>query len=288
MSRTVYLNGEFLPEEQAKLPIFDRGLLFADAVYEGLGVLDGQVVDFLAHMRRLRRSLGELKIPEPMTQDQIFAALMRLIAENGLSEGFIYFHITRGTADRDYIYPAGLAPNVFAFTQPQDGHWADRAPQPVSMASTPDLRWARRDIKTSNLLGQVLAKTAAKAAGADEALMLDREGYVTEGGSVSFFVVKDGAIVARPVTNDILHGITRQSMLAVAGAEGLRIEHRRITLDEVLAADEAFITGASSWVEPVGSVDGRPIGDGQPGPVTLKLRADYLKRIRANFYRPGA
>lgn len=288
MGRIVYLNGDFLPEDQARLPIFDRGLLFADAVYEGLGVLDGQVVDFLAHMRRLRRSLGELAMPEPLTQDQIFAMLMRLIAENRLDEGFIYFHITRGTADRDYIYPAGLKPNVFAFTQPQDGHWADRAPVPVSMASTPDLRWARRDIKTSNLLGQVLAKTAAKAAGADEALMLDPQGFVTEGGSVSFFIVKDGALIARPVSNDILHGITRQSMLAVAEAEGLRIDHRRITLDEVYAADEAFITGASSWVEPVGQVDGRPIGDGKPGPITLALRADYLSRVRAGFYKPGA
>jgi D-alanine transaminase len=287
MSRVVYLNGAFLAEAEAKLPIFDRGLLFADAVYEGLGVLDGQVVDFLAHMARLRRSLGELAIPEPMSQDEIFAVLMRLIAENSLDEGFLYFHVTRGTADRDYLYPAGLTPNVFAFTQPQGDERADDAPQPISMVSTPDLRWARRDIKTSNLLGQVLAKTAAHKAGATEALMIDPEGFVTEGGAVSFFIVAGGAIVARPVSNDILHGITRQSMLAVAEARGMRVEARRITLAEVYAADEAFVTGASSWVQPVGLIDGRPIGDRRPGQVTLDLRADYLRRVRAGFYRPS-
>lgn len=287
MTRIVYLNGAFLPEADAKLPIFDRGLLFADAVYEGLGVLDGQVVDFLAHMGRLRRSLGELEIPEPMTRDQIFAVLIRLIAENRIDEGFLYFHVTRGAADRDYLYPDGLTPNVFAFTQPQGHQRADASPRAVSMASTADLRWARRDIKTSNLLGQVLAKTAADRAGAYEALMIDRDGFVTEGGATSFFIVASGAIVARPVSNDILHGITRQAMLAVAAAEGMAVEHRRITLDEALAADEAFITGASSWVEPVGRIDGQPIGDGAPGPVTLRLRAEYLKQVRAGFYRPA-
>ena len=287
MTRIVYLNGAFIPESEAKLPIFDRGLLFADAVYEGLGVLDGEVVDFLAHMGRLRRSLAELDIPAPMSEDEIFAVLMRLIAENGIDEGFLYFHVTRGTADRDYLYPQGLRPNVFGFTQPQTHQRADDAPHAVAMASTPDLRWARRDIKTSNLLGQVLAKTAAHHAGAYEALMIDPQGHVTEGGATSFFIVKDGAIVARPVTNDILHGITRQAILAVAEFEGLAVEHRRIALDEVYAAGEAFITGASSWVVPVGSVDGRVIGDGVPGPVTLRLRGEYLKRVRAGFYRPG-
>ncbi len=286
MNRTVYINGAFLPEDQATVPIFDRGLLFADAVYEGLGVLDGQIIDFLRHMRRLRRSLGELVIPEPLGQEDFFAILMELIRRNGIGEGFLYLHVTRGVADRDYLYPEGLKPTVFALTQESHGA-ADAPPQGITMQSTPDLRWQRRDIKTSNLLGQVLAKRAADAAGADEALMVGPDGFVTEGGATSFFIVKDRSIIARPVTNEILHGVTRQSMLAVAQAEDLRIQERRITLAEACEADEAFLTGASSYVEPVISIDGRKIGGGTPGDVTLKLRTHYLNAVRGSFYRPG-
>ncbi len=286
MSRTVYINGEFVPEQRASVPIFDRGLLFADAVYEGLGVLDGQIIDFLRHMRRLRRSLGELAIPEPLGQDDLFAVLMELIRRNKIEEGFLYLHVTRGVADRDYLYPEGLKPTVFAFTQ--EGHGsADAAPDGIALHSTPDLRWQRRDIKTSNLLGQVLAKRAADAAGADEALMVGPDDFITEGGATSFFIVKDRSIIARPVTNEILHGITRQSMLAVAKIESLRIQERRITLDEAYQADEAFLTGASSYVEPVVSIDDRQIGEGVPGEITGKLRTHYLQAMRASFYTPG-
>lgn len=286
MNRTVYINGFFKPEHEANVSIFDRGLLFADAVYEGLGILDGEIIDFLRHMRRLRRSLGELSIPEPLGQDEIFEMLMELIRQNAVAEGFLYLHITRGVADRDYLYPADLKPTVFAFTQESHG-LADNPAKGLSMKSTPDLRWQRRDIKTSNLLGQVLAKRAADEAGTDEALMIGPDGFITEGGATSFFIVKDNAIIARPVTNEILHGITRQSMLAVANEEGLRIEERRITLDEAYEADEAFLTGASSYVEPVLAVDEHKIGDGEPGEVTLKLRKEYLKSVRKSFYRPG-
>ena len=285
MTRTVYINGAFVPEGEASVSIFDRGLLFSDAVYEGLGVLDGEIIDFLRHMRRLSRSLGELAIPEPMCQDELFRVLMELVQRNGIAEGFLYLHITRGVADRDYLYPADLQPTIFAFTQESHGS-ADDAPHGLSVKSTPDLRWQRRDIKTSNLLGQVLAKRAADEAGADEALMIAADGYVTEGGATSFFIVKNKAIIARPVTNEILHGITRQSMLAVAKEEGLHIEERRITLDEAYAADEAFLTGASSYVEPVVEVDGRKIGPGKPGNITLKLRQEYLAAVRRSFYRP--
>lgn len=287
MGRTVYLNGNFVAEADASLPIFDRGLLFADAVYEGLGVLDGQIIDFVHHMARLRRSLGELKIPEPMQQDQFFAVLMDLIDRNGIDEGFLYLQITRGAHDRDYLYPDGLKPNVFAFTQPQHHQRADDPPQPISMQSSPDLRWARRDIKTTNLLGQVLAKQVAREAGADEALLIDREGFVTEGGATSFFIVKGGVLHIRPLTNEILSGITRKTMLRVATEGGLPINEGRFTIEDVFDADEAFQTGASSYVEPIGQVDGRRIGDGQPGGFTLKLREAYLAAVRASFYQPG-
>lgn len=286
VGRTVYLAGDFVVEADAKVSVFDRGLLFADSVYEGLGVLDGRIIEFAAHMARLRRSLGELFIPEPMSQDGFFAVLMALVERNQVKEGFLYLHITRGTADRDYLYAPDMTPTVFAFSQDQVQQPADLPPRAIRLQSAPDLRWARRDIKTSNLLGQVMAKQAARLAGADKALMVGADGFVTEGGATSFFTVKDGVIVARPVSNEILHGITRQSMLKIAEAEGLRIEIRKITLDETYAADEAFLTGASSYVEPVGTIDGHTIGNGQPGPVTVKLRTEYLRFARSTFYEP--
>ncbi len=283
MSRTIWLNGQYMPEEDAKLPIFDRGLLFADAVYEGFGVLDGQIIDFPYHMQRLNRSLNELEMQQPMNEDALFDGLMGLIARNGVQEAFLYLHITRGAHDRDYLYPDGLTANVFAFTQPLHGGLAADAPQPLRLASAPDIRWARRDIKTSNLLGQVLAKEVARKAGADEALMIAPDGTVTECGAMSFFYVKDGCIHARPLSRDILPGITRQTMLRVADAQGLKVVEGTYTLEDALAADEAFATGASSYVQPVPEIDGQQIGDGQIGPVTALLREEYLKAVRASF-----
>lgn len=288
MTRTIFLNGDFMAEDQAKISIFDRGLLFADAVYEGLGVLDGQIIDFTHHMARLCRSLGELKIAEPMDQDDFFAFLMELVRLNAVEEGFLYLHITRGVEDRDYLYGDNLKPTVFAFTQPQHFGRADDPVKAISMQSSPDLRWARRDIKTSNLLGQVLAKQVAREAGADEAVMVDSDGFVTEGGSTSFFILKDGVLRIRPMSTEILGGITRKTMLRVAGELGIKISGGRFTLADVFAADEAFQTGASSYVEPVGQVDGHAIGAGQPGPFTLKLRAAYLTAVRSTFYTPRA
>lgn len=277
MTRTVWLNGTFMPEDEAQLPIFDRGLLFADAVYEGLGVLDGQIIDFPHHMARLRRSLSELEMTEPMSEADLHVALMHLITRNEVAEGFLYLHITRGAHDRDYLYPEGLKPNVFAFTQETND-----APT-LTLASAPDIRWARRDIKTTNLLGQVMAKEIARKAGADEALMIDGAGYVTECGAMSFFMIKGGALFARPLLGDLLPGITRQTMLRVAQAENLKIIEDRYTLDDTYTADEAFATGASSYIQPVTQIDGHIIGSGTPGPVTLALRNAYLEAIRADF-----
>ena len=283
MSRIVWLNGAFVPEDEAKVSIFDRGLLFADAVYEGLGILDGEIIDFAHHMARLRRSLGELTMAEPMSEAEFRAGLYELIRLNGMEEGFLYLHVTRGVHDRDYLYPADLKATVFAFTQPQHYGRADDPAKPVSLASSPDLRWARRDIKTTNLLGQVLAKEVARQNGADEALMLDRDGYVTEGGSVSFFIVKDQVIYARPLGQELLPGITRKTMLRVADRLGFAISDARYKLDEVYGADEAFITGSSSYIQPVTQVDGHQIADGKIGPLTSALRDEYLKTVRSEF-----
>ncbi|MEW2915538.1 D-amino acid aminotransferase [Ruegeria sp. ANG10] len=283
MSRTVWLNGVYLPEQEAHLSIFDRGLLFADAVYEGFGVLDGQIIDFPYHMQRLNRSLAELEMQSPMSESALFDGLMGLISRNKVEEAFLYLHVTRGAHDRDYLYPDGLTPNVFAFTQPLHGGLAADPPQPLRLASAPDIRWARRDIKTSNLLGQVLAKEIARKAGADEALMIAPDGTVTECGAMSFFIVRNGCVHARPLSRDILPGITRQTMLRVADRQGLKVIEATFTLDEVFRADEAFATGASSYVQPVPEVDGRLIGNGETGPVTALLRNEYLKAVRASF-----
>jgi D-alanine transaminase len=283
MSRIVWLNGAYLPEGEAKLPIFDRGLLFADAVYEGLGVLDGQIIDFPHHMSRLRRSLSELDIEAPLSETELYDGLMELIRRNNETEAFLYLHITRGVHDRDYLFPDDLEPNVFAFTQTLNEGLAADPPVEIRLASAPDIRWARRDIKTTNLLGQVLAKDVARKAGADEALMVDRDGFVTECGCMSFFMIKDGALFARSLNGELLPGITRQTMLRVAEEEGLEIREDRYRLEETFSADEAFATGASSYLQPVIEIDGHQIGTGQTGPITAKLRDAYLGAVRASF-----
>ena len=286
MDRTVFLNGSFLPEGEAKLSIFDRGLLFADSVYEGFGILDSQLVDYEYHMDRLDRSLGELEMPWPMSRDELLDAMMHLIDVNGSREGFMYLQITRGERDRSYLYDGDYVPNVFAFTQ-KEKFAADAPPEPVKLATTPDIRWARRDIKTTNLLGQVMAKQAAHRAGAYEALMIAPDGHVTEAGSSSFFFVKGRDLFVRPVSNDILHGITRQTMLRVAEKHQLRVREEVYTLEQALAADEAFITAASIYVLPVGRIDDADIGDGGVGPITAALRSAYLELARREFPKTG-
>ncbi|MDG2907876.1 MAG: aminotransferase class IV [Acidimicrobiales bacterium] len=283
MTRTVYLNGEFVPEDEARIPIMDRGLLFADAIYEGMGVLDGGIVDVLRHLARLRRSLAEVGIPEPHTEEELLGILMELVRRNDVDEGFLYLHVTRGVAERNYVPAAGLIPTVFGFTQPLCGAPADAEPAGLTMSSQPDLRWARRDIKTTNLLGQVLANWGASEAGADEALLVAPDGTVTEGGSVSFFPVVDRTVLVRPLSQDILPGVTRSTLLEVLEAEGIPIDECTYTLGEVLAADEAMITGASSYVDPIVAIDGQAIGTGLPGNLTLHLRSTYLALVRSRL-----
>ena len=283
--RIVFLNGKFVPEAEASLPIFDRGLLFADAVYEGFGILDGQIVDFIYHMQRLEQSLAKIAIPITFTTDSMFHDMMALIEKNAVTNGFLYLHVTRGAGDRAFHYHDRYKPNIFAFTQGEK-FAADDMPPAITLHTAPDLRWARRDIKSTNLLAQVMAKHAAHKAGDYEALMIDQDGYVTEAGSSSFFYIKDGDLFVRPVSNEILHGITRQTMLRVAKQMDLRFVERVYKLDEVLAADEALITASSIYVLPVSKIDDHVISDGQAGPFTIALRKAYLETARAEFYQP--
>ena len=283
MSRIVFLNGEYLPAEQARISIFDRSVNFGDAIYEVAGVLDGKLVDFAHHMERYFNSLDKLDIASPLDQQQILRAFRKLVELNRLHEGLVYMQVTRGEAERDFVWPETIEPNVFMFTQPKSSVENEAAESGVTLASAPDLRWARRDIKSVNLLGQVLAKKAAHDAGADEALLVDGDGYVTECGSTSFFIVKGDLILTRPLSNDILPGVTRRAVVALCTTNGLRLVENRFTLDEALRADEAFISAASSYVLPVVKIDDSEIGTGKPGELTKKLRQIYLEHARASL-----
>jgi D-alanine transaminase len=234
-------------------------------------------------MQRYFGSLQKLGIASPLTQDEILQAFRRLVELNNLDEGLVYMQVTRGVAERDFVWPEGIQPTVFMFTQAKQVKENDAALTGISLASAPDIRWARRDIKSVNLLGQVLAKKAAHDAGADEALMIDNEGYVTECGSTSFFIVRGDEIVTRPLNNDILPGVTRRAIVELCAARGLKLKQTRFTLEEALQADEAFISAASAYVLPVVKIDGHEIGTGKPGESTLRLREIYLQQVRASL-----
>ena len=283
MTRIVYLNGDYIPDHEAKISIFDRAVNFGDAIYDVAGVLDGKLIDFEHHMQRYFSSLQKLSIESPLSQDEILVAFRQLVELNRLEEGLVYMQVTRGVAERDFVWPEGIKPNVFMFTQAKQSEENEAGRNGIKLASAVDIRWARRDIKSVNLLGQVLAKQAAHEAGAYEALMVDPEGNVTECGSTSFFMVQDGEILTRPLSNDILPGVTRRAILALCAAKGLKLNETRFTLEQALNADEAFISGASSYVLPVIQIDDREISGGKPGEVTLQLREIYLEHIRASL-----
>ncbi len=280
MTRIVYLNGEFLPADEAKISIFDRAVTFGDAVYEVAGVLDGRLVDFEHHMQRYANSLRQLAIESPLSDSEIRAAFRQLVERNDLDEGLVYLQVTRGEAERDFVWPDDITPNVFIFTQVKSSSENDAAERGVALASAPDIRWARRDIKSVNLLGQVLAKRLAHDAGAYEALMIDSDGFVTECGSTSFFIVRDELVLTRPLNRDILPGVTRRAVVELCTRHGLRLVESRFALDDALDADEAFISGASSYVLPVVKIDDRIIGDGRPGKLTRRVREIYLDYAR--------
>jgi D-alanine transaminase len=276
MSRIVFLNGSFLPAEQARIPVMDRGFLFGDGVYEGMGVLGGRLVDNEAHLARLERSLGEVRIANPYSRTEWTSHEEELVRRNELAEGFLYLQVTRGVAERDFLFPKSTEPTVLMFTQAKSIVHSPAAETGITVISVPDLRWKRRDIKSLSLLAQVLAKQAAAEAGAQEAWLVE-DGYVTEGGSSSAFIItKAGSIIVRPLSHAILPGITRQSTLALAREAGLTIEERLFTLEEAHDAAEAFLTSASNFVLPIVSIDGRPVGNGKPGPLTRRLRELYL------------
>lgn len=279
-SRIVYVNGAYAPEAEAKISVFDRGFLFADAVYEVTSVLDGRMIDLAQHLARLRRSLAELDMPPPASEAELTEIHRELIARNGLREGLIYLQATRGAADRDFVYPEGATPGLVLFTQAKTLADTGAGRNGIRVVTLPDLRWGRRDIKTVQLLASSMTKMAARAAGADDAWMVE-DGFVTEGtSSNAYLVLEDGAVVTRPLSHSILSGITRGALIAYANEAGVLIHERPFTPEEARGAAEAFMTAASAFVTPVVEIDGVRLGDGTPGPVTRRLRELYLAEAR--------
>ncbi|MUZ59082.1 D-amino-acid transaminase [Agrobacterium vitis] len=278
--RTVYLNGAFLAENEAHISIFDRGFLFGDGIYEVTAVLDGKLVDSALHMARLERSVGEIGGHLPVSTDEIVEIERRLIAENGLKEGMIYLQYTRGAEDRNFLYSEDLAPTLLLFTQSKSLDVASVMEKGLKVKTVTDQRWARRDIKSVCLLPQVLAKRAAKAEGCDEAWMVE-DGFVTEGASsTAYIVTADDKIITRANSNATLPGCTRLALLQLAKEHGLVIEERPFSVEEAMAASEAALTSASNFIVPITTIDGKPVGDGKPGPVVTRLRALYMENAR--------
>ncbi|MEO0361387.1 MAG: D-amino-acid transaminase [Pseudomonadota bacterium] len=279
MSRIVYVNGDYVPEEEAKISVFDRGFLMADAVYEVTSVIERKLVDFDGHRARLHRSLGELKMRPACTDDELLTIHRELVERNDLDNGMIYLQVTRGAADRDFAWPADPTPGMVLFTQAKDLVNAPTAKTGLKVISIEDLRWGRRDIKTTMLLYPSFAKMEAKAQGKDDAWMTE-DGMVNEGTSNNAYIVKDGVIVTRHLSNDILHGITRAAVLRFAKEAQMKVEERPFSVEEAQRADEAFCTAASAFVTPVVEIDGVAVGDGAPGPVATRLREIYIEESR--------
>ena len=283
MPRLAYVNGRFVRQALAGVSIEDRGFQLSDGVYEVWAVFGGKLVDAEGHFARLERSLGELRIPMPMSRAALLLVLREAVRRNRIDNGTVYLQVTRGVAPRDHAFPTPAPdPTLVITARKSDPTAAEaRAAKGVSMVSQPDIRWGRCDIKTIGLLPNVLARQAAKEQGAYEALLIDKEGFVTEGAASNAWIIdKDGVVRTRTLKANILRGITRLSLMELIQKEGLKVEERPFTLEEAKSAREAFITGAGSLILPVVRIDDTPIGDGKPGPMALKLRAAYIEHGR--------
>ena len=282
MDPIAYVNGSFVPLAEAKVSVLDRGFLFADGIYEVAAVLDGKLVDNASHLARLERSVGEIAMALPESLARIVEIQRELIARNQLANGLVYLEVTRGAdKGRDFAFPKGVKPTLVMFTSVKDIVNAPSAKTGIGVITVPDIRWTRRDIKSVALLAQVLAKQAAAEAGAGEAWMIE-DGKVTEGGSSSAFILtQDDVLITRQNSSAILPGCTRKAVVALAEERQLRVEERPFTIQEALAAKEAFITSASSFVQAVVSIDGENIASGKPGPMAARLREIYIDFARA-------
>jgi D-alanine transaminase len=284
LSRFAYVNGRYLRLAEASVSIEDRGYQFADAVYEVWAVLGGRLADHQGHMDRLERSLAELRIPMPMSRAALDAVLHETVRRNRVRDGIVYLQISRGVARRDHGFPGpGVRPGVVVTARRVDFEAeAAKAARGVAVITRPDDRWGRCDIKTVGLLPNVLAKQAARDAGAYEAWLVDDDGFVTEGASTNAWIVDaQGRLRTRDTGANILRGVTRARLIALAAELQMPVIEAPFTVEEAQAASEAFLTAASAFVAPVVAVDGKPVGSGRPGPVAQRLRALYLQAARA-------
>ena len=282
MPRQAYVNGRYVPHGAASVHIEDRGYQFSDGVYEVLPVAAGILVDEEPHLDRLERSLRELRMAMPMSRAAIKLVSRELMRRNGLSDGIVYMQVTRGVAPRDHKFPEAARPALVMITKQMRRPSAEALNDGVAIKTVPDIRWKRPDIKSLSLLPNVLAKQEAADAGCAEAWLVDAEGMVTEGSSTNAWIVtEDGKLVTRDANGAILNGVTRQALLKLAEADGVAFEERSFSVDEALAAREAFITSSSIFVMPVTRIDGKPIGNGHAGILTMKIRDSYMDYIRS-------
>jgi D-alanine transaminase len=280
MSRIAYVNGRYVPLDSALVHVEDRGFQFADGAYEVFAVRGGALVEAEGHWRRLARSLQELRIAAPMSEAALAHIAREVVRRNRVTEGLLYLQVTRGRARRDFPFPAGAAPSLVMTARSQKPPDPELVRRGVSVITLPDIRWARRDIKSVSLLANVLAKQRAKEAGAYEAWLVDGEGRVTEGASSNAWIVTNsGEIVTAACGADILAGVTRGSLVALVQSQGLTIAERPFSLAEAFAAREAFLTSSSNTVMPVVRIDGKPVGAGVPGTLAVTLRRLYDRHI---------
>ena len=279
--RQVYINGEFKKEDEAKVSVFDRGLLFSDSLYEVTTVINGKLIDFNNHMKRLDRSMTELKFKKLLNHEDILAFHRKLIELNNLKEGMIYLQVTRGVADRSFDMPKDeIKPTVLAFTQEKIIIDSESAKNGIKVMTLDDMRWKRCDIKTTQLLYASMAKTEATEKGFDDAWMI-RQGYITEGSSSNAWIIKGKIIMTRQSDNLILSGITRDAIFKCAKDLGYEVVTKNITLQDTQSASEAFITSATACVMPVVKINTNQVGHGKPGKFVTALRAEYIKQAVA-------
>ena len=278
MNRIVFVNGIYTKEQEAVISIFDRGFIFGDGIYEVVPVVLGKLIDRDYFLERLERSLFELSIPWPCSEQDYIEMMETLIDKNTLQEGIVYSQVTRGPADRDFPFPETVKPGIVAFTSRMEILNNPDFETGIAVTTTPDIRWKRRDIKSINLLGQVLAKQDAVSQNSKEAWMVEN-GQITEGASSSAYIVKDNVLITRRLSSAILPGIRRRTILEIAERANIAIEERAFSVAEAKTADEALISSATTMVLGVTSIDGSLVGDGTPGPVTRKLKSLYQDRI---------
>lgn len=283
MSRIAYVNGRYVPHGDAHVHIEDRGFQLADGVYEVWAAFGGRLADAEGHFARLDRSLAELEIEPPMSRKALETVIREVMRRNRIRDGLVYLQVTRGTAPRDHAYPDPPVPPTLVLTAKRVDRAAAeaKAAKGMRVKTMPENRWGRCDIKSIGLLPNAMARQAARQEGAGEAWFVDSEGLVTEGAASNAWIVDEaGTLVTRDLKSNILRGITRGTLMEVIAVSNLKVEERPFTLEEAARAREAFITGAGALVMPVTHIDGKAVGEGIPGPVATRLRADYIARAK--------